>query len=192
MWTLKEIDKFLKDNLIENRYKHTLGVVEAAEKLAIINNIDVNRAKLAALVHDCAKNMPKSDMYEFLYNHNIKLDKVEEKSPQILHGKVGAIIAKEKMGIMDEEVLSAVAYHTTGKENMTVLEKVIYIADYIEKNRSYEGVEKLREETFKNLDKGVIMGLSQTIKFVIDNNGLIHENTIKARNYLISEINKKR
>lgn len=191
MWTLNEINEFLKGNLKEDRYQHTLGVVEAAEKLAIINNVDVDKAKLAALVHDCAKHMPKNDMYDFLYERNIQLDKIEKSSPQILHGKIGAIIAREKMGIMDEEILSAVEYHTTGKENMTTLEKVIYIADYIEKNRTYEGVEQLREETFNNLDKGVIMGLSQTIKFVLDKNGLIHEKTIKARNYLIVEINEK-
>lgn len=191
MWTLEKINEFLKNNLKEDRYIHTLGVVEAAEKLAIINNVDVDKAKLAALVHDCAKNMPKSDMYDFLYEHNIELNEVEKASPQILHGKVGAIIAKEKMGIEDKEILSAVEYHTTGKEDMTKLEKIVYIADYIEKNRCYTGVEELRRETFDNLDKGVIMGLSQTIKFVLDKNGLIHKDTIKARNYLIIEINKK-
>lgn len=191
MWTIEEIDDYLKKNLKENRYIHTLGVVEAAEKLAKLNNVNVEKAKLAALIHDCAKNMKVNDLFSVLEKNNIVLDEIEKESPQILHGKVGAIIARENMGIDDEEVLSAVEFHTTGKENMSTLEKVIYIADYIEKNRSYDGVEVIREEAYNDLDKGVIMGLNQTINFIIKNNGLIHENTIKARNYLIIEINKK-
>lgn len=185
MWSNEEILEYLKENLKESRYEHTLGVVKTAKALAKINGVEEEKAELAALIHDSAKNMNINSMKKMLEENFEQIDDIEEKTPQLLHGKVAAIIGKNIMGIEDEEVLSAAAYHTTGKGNMTLLEKIIYIADYIEPNRVYPGVEELRKLTFEDLDKGVIVGLNNTINYILKQGGLIHPNTIEARNYLI-------
>lgn len=185
MWSNEEILEYLKENLKESRYEHTLGVVKTAKALAKINGVEEEKAELAALIHDSAKNMHINSMKKMLVENFEQIDDIEEKTPQLLHGKVAAIIGKTIMGIEDEEVLSAAAYHTTGKGNMTLLEKIIYIADYIEPNRVYPGVEELRKLTFEDLDKGVIVGLNNTINYILKQGGLIHPNTIEARNYLI-------
>ena len=145
MWTEDKIHDYLKKNINEARYIHTLGVVETAIKLSKMNNVDEEKAKIAALIHDMAKCMPKDKQFEILKNNGVKMDKYLLNSPQILHGAVGAILAKEIMGIEDIDILNAVKYHTTGKENMTTLEKIIYIADYVEPNRKYEGVDKIEK-----------------------------------------------
>lgn len=185
MWSNEEILQYLKENLKESRYEHTLGVVNTAKALAKINGVEEEKAELAALIHDSAKNMHINSMKKMLEENFEQIDYIEEKTPQLLHGKVAAIIGKNIMGIEDEEILSAAAYHTTGKGNMTLLEKIIYIADYIEPNRVYPGVEELRKLTFEDLDKGVIVGLNNTINYILKQGGLIHPNTIEARNYLI-------
>jgi predicted HD superfamily hydrolase involved in NAD metabolism len=192
MWNIDKIVEYLKKHLKESRFNHTLGVVETAKKLAIKNGVDPKRVEIAALVHDCAKNMKLEESLKILKDKNIKLDAVLEASPQLLHGKVGAIIGKSIFGIQDDEILSAVEYHTTGKANMTLLEKIIYIADYIEPNRSYREVDELRKITFEDLDKGVLKGLDNTIILVIKDTNLIHPLTIDARNCLIEEIKTKK
>ena len=191
MWDISEIEKYIKDNIKESRYKHTLGVIETAKKLANINGVDENKAHLAALMHDSAKNMPSEKMIEILNEENIKLDLVSKESPQILHGKVGAIIAKKVFEIEDEDILNAIEYHTTGRSNMSTLEKIVYIADYIEPNRNYPGVDELREITFEDLDKGVLKGLDNTLIFVIKEENLIHPLTIEARNFMLLEVKTK-
>ena len=124
---------------------------------------------------------------KILEEHGYELDEITLKSPQVLHGFVGAIVAKEKFGIEDEMVLDAVKYHTLAKRDMSTLEKIIYIADYIEPGRDFPGVEELREITREDLDKGVLKGLENTILFVIKQGNLIHPLTIEARNFLIMQ-----
>lgn len=182
---MKEIIDFLINNLSEKRYKHVLGVAETAKELAKLNGADESKAELAAMLHDVAKEMPIDEQMKILKKNNFNITEIEEASPQVLHGFVGEFLAREKFNIDDEEVLKAVAYHTTGKANMTKLEKIIYIADYIEPTRNYPGVEVLRETTYKDLDEGVLMGINNTIKLLVDKNGVIHPLTIEARNYLL-------
>lgn len=182
---MKEIIEFLINNLSEKRYKHVLGVAKTAKELATLNGVDENKAELAAMLHDIAKEMPVDEQMRILKKNNFNITEIEKASLQVLHGFVGEFLAREKFNINDEEVLKAVAYHTTGKANMTKLEKIIYIADYIEPTRNYPGVEKLREVTYKDLDKGVLMGINNTIKLLLDKDGVIHPLTIEARNYLL-------
>jgi predicted HD superfamily hydrolase involved in NAD metabolism len=191
MWSYAQIDDYLRKNLKESRYVHTLGVVQSACSLAKINGVDEEKTKIAALIHDAAKNMKIDEQYKILKENNIDMDIISENSPQILHGWVAAILAKELMGVTDEEIINAVKYHTTGRKSMSKLEKIIYIADYIEPNRDYPGVEELREITFSDLDKGVLMGIDNTITFVIKQGQLVHPLTIDARNYLILQMRNK-
>ena len=117
--------------------------------------------------------------------NNIILSEVEEINKSLWHSIIAPIVAKEKLGIEDEEILSSLRWHTTGKEDMTTLEKIIYIADMIEPTRDFDGLEELRNITFNNLDDGVLAGLTHTMKFLLSKNSLMDENTVKARNYLL-------
>lgn len=190
MWSKEEIIDYLKDNLKESRYIHTMGVVQCAIKLAKLNNIDPKRAEIAALIHDAAKYMDIEKQKKIIKDYGYDIDEVMEESPQLLHGFTASILGKDMMGIEDEELLSSVRYHTTGKKIMTTLEKIIYIADYIEPNRNFPGVEDLRKITFDNLDEGVLQGLSNSIIYVVKNGNMIHPLSLEARNYLISQKNK--
>lgn len=188
MWSEEQIENYLVENLKTKRYEHSLGVRDTAIKLAKLYGTDIKKAKIAALVHDCAKNMRDDEILNMAESHKVKIDNICKESPQLLHGAVAAIIAKEKMGITDEEVLNAVTYHTTGRKNMSMLEKIIYIADYIEPLRNFQGVEALRKVVYEDLDKALLMSFDSTIKFVIERGQLIHIDTIEGRNFIISQI----
>lgn len=184
MLSINEIKEYLKENLKPSRYEHTLGVAETAKKLAKLNNVDEKKAEVAGLSHDVAKNLSKEEMLKIIKENNIKLSLVEENNMNLWHSIIAPIVAKGKLNIDDEEILESLRWHTTGKENMSKLEKIIYIADMIEPSRSFEGLEEIRKATFENLDKGVYVGLTHSIRFLVDKDLLLDENTIKARNYL--------
>lgn len=187
MWTDKQIDTYLKENLKESRYEHVMGVKETAIKLAQKYNVDVEKAKIAALCHDCAKNMTDNELLNMIKEHNINLDWISLKNIQITHGLVATIIMKEKMDIEDIDIINAVKYHTTGRNNMSMLEKIIYLADIIEPQRDFEGVENLREWAFIDIDKAMIESLNSTIKYVVGKGELLHINTVIARNCLVND-----
>lgn len=186
MWSEEKIQDYLKKSLKYKRYEHSLSVKHTAIRLAEVYEIDIEKAKIAGLVHDCAKNMNDEEILNIALKHNIKINEVCKESPQLVHGAVGAIIANELMGITDQEVLDAITYHTTGRKSMSTLDKIIYIADYIEPLRTFPGVEELRELAFKDIDKALLKSFDNTIKFVIDRGQLLHFDTIEARNYMIS------
>lgn len=187
MWCEKEIEEYLKCNLKPSRFAHSLSVRDTAVKLAKTYNCDTYKARIAGLVHDCAKNMSGQENLKLVLEKGYAVDEVSRNSPELLHGLAGAIIAKEKFEIFDEEILNAIIYHTTGKENMNLLEKIIYLADYIEPLRDFPSVDELRKVTLRNLDEGLIMSFNNTIQYVISRNQLLHFNTVKARNYEIKK-----
>ena len=152
MWSEEEIKKYLKERLSEKRYEHSLNVKKTAVKLAETYKGEVEKAALAGLVHDCAKHMSDDEILSLADKNGIFVDEVSRLNPKLLHGNVGSVVAKKIMGVFDQEVLSAVACHTTGKKNMNLLEKIIYIADYIEPARNFPGVEELRKKAFIDLD----------------------------------------
>lgn len=188
MWNEKEIEEYLKNHLKPSRFAHSLSVRDTAVKLAQIYNCNIDKARIAGLVHDCAKNLSGQENLKLVLKKGYAIDEVSKNSPELLHGLAGAIIAKEKFQIYDKEILNAVIYHTTGKPNMNLLEKIIYIADYVEPLRDFPGVDELRKASYSNLDKALIMSFNNTIQYVISQNQLLHFDTVKARNY---EINKK-
>ncbi|MDS0528389.1 bis(5'-nucleosyl)-tetraphosphatase (symmetrical) YqeK [Clostridium sp. SHJSY1] len=186
MSTIEEAYNYVKSNLKETRFVHTLGVVSVSKKLAKLNEVSEEKAELAALCHDIAKNLEIEKLKEIIIENRVELTEDEKRAPELWHSIVGPIVARNLLKVDDEEILSAMRWHTTGKENMTKLEKIVYIADMIEPSRSYEGVEYLREETVKDLDKGMLLGLTSTMKFLLSKGKPIDLNTVKARNYLIS------
>ena len=185
MLSINEIKEYLQKNLKPSRYEHTLGVAETAKKLASLYGVDENKAEIAGLAHDVAKNLSREEMLQIIKENNISLSLVEENNLNLWHSVIAPIVAKNELQINDEEILESLRWHTTGKEDMSVLEKIIYIADMIEPGRRmFEGLEEIRSATFENLDKGVYVGLTHSIKYILDNHQLIDENTIRARNYL--------
>lgn len=185
MWNESEMLHYLQLNLSENRLKHSLSVSETAVTLAAKYGENIESARIAGLVHDCAKNLTGTELFKMASEHNLHIDDIFTKKPSIMHGLVGSIIAREVMEIQDNDILMAIRYHTTGRKNMSILEKIIYISDYIEPLRKFNGVEELRTLSFINLDAAVIQCLENTIKYVINQKELLHNDTIDARNYLL-------
>ena len=185
----KEMKKKLKAILNEDRYAHSKGVCETAVRLAKIYGADEEKAYIAGLLHDGAKNLGKKEMFSECERLGVKLDEIQRENTALIHAALGAAYIKEQFGVEDEEILRAVRYHTTGRADMTLLEKIIYIADMVEPNRDFDGVWELRNIVEKDIDEACILGLSQTIGFTLKKGGLIHEDTIHARNWLIMNRN---
>lgn len=186
MTDIEEIKAQLKRDLSEKRYVHSLGVADEAKKLAVRYGVDPDRAYIAGLVHDCAKEVPPQDMEGILKSrYGVTVDSMSRRMPKILHGALGACEAQRRFGIYDPEILDAVKYHTTGKGGMSMMAKIIYIADYIEPNRDFDGVEHLRQLAYKDIDEAIIKGIDDTIIDLIGRGLLLHPNTIHARNDLV-------
>lgn len=176
-----EIVDFLKGRLQEKRFKHSLGVMNMAERLARKYNVDVKEAKIAGLLHDCAKNMSNQELIEYCKNNGIEIDDIKMQSPGILHADVGADIAKKKFNVSDE-VKESILYHTLANETMTDLDKIIYISDLIEEGRDLEGLDKIREMAFIDLDKALVMALEYCMENVKQVGKNIHKQSIDALN----------
>lgn len=186
---INEIKEKLKTMLPEKRLIHSLSVVDESIKLSKIYNLDSNKCIVASLLHDCAKYIDKDKINYYVDKYNIKLDDMERENLALSHSIIGSYIAKYEFNIDDDEILNAIKYHTTGNENMTLLEKVIFIADMIEEGRKYPGVDELRQKVYnKELDEALLISFNNTVKYVIDNNNLIHPRTIKARNYILKSL----
>ncbi len=182
------ITQKVKEMLPQRRFNHSLNVAKCASKLAITYGIDENTAYLAGITHDCAKYLNDKEINYYVNKYKIKLNSIEEDNIALSHSLIGSYIAKYELDIKDDDVINAIKYHTTGKADMNLLEKVIYMADLIEEDRKFPNVEILRDLTYNGeLDKALLISFNNTIKFVIDNNQLIHPRTIDARNYLIEQ-----
>lgn len=186
---MDKIHSLLKPMISTKRYNHSIGVQNTAVKLAVLNNIDINKASMAGLIHDCAKGLPDQELIKAAVEGGIEIDEVSRRYPELLHGPVGAILTKKVFGIYDEEIQHAIRYHTTGCENMSMLDKIIYIADYIEPGRNFPRVEELRNAAYDDINRGVLMAMESTIKYIIERGQLLDTMTVKARNYLLIALN---
>ncbi len=191
MWGLDEIRNYLKNNLKPSRYGHTLGVVNTSIKLAEIYGEDKNKAEIAALCHDVAKNMRDKELKKIIEDENISLSIDEENTQELWHSIVAPIISRKVFEIEDEEILNAMRWHTTGKENMTNLEKIIYLADLIEPSRRFDGVDEIRELAYKDLDAAMLKALTHTTIYLLTKGCAVDINSVKARNYLVYNMKVK-
>ncbi len=186
---LNNIKEKLNHMLPEKRMIHSLNVADCAVKLCEIYDCDKDKAYVAGVVHDCAKYLDKEEVSYYVKKYDILLDEFEKDSLALSHSIIGAYIAEHEFNINDKEIINAIRYHTTGKEDMTLLEKIIYIADLIEVNRNFPYVDNLRELVYnKRLDEALLLSFDNTIKFVIDNKQTIHPRTVSARNYIIKTL----
>ena len=182
----KEIENDVKSVLSEYRFTHSLGVAKKAIELAKIYGVQEEIAKKVGIAHDIAKEMTDEEMIEYAKANNIRIDEIETVKPSLLHGKIGADIAAKKFGFT-QDMINAIKWHTTGRENMSMLEKIIYVADKTEENRKGTrfNLEKSRELSTQNIDETLIFLMNEFITYNVKNEWLIHPETIKARNDLL-------
>lgn len=181
--------KWLKANLDEERFEHSIGVAEKAVQLAEMFGLDKGKAQLAGLVHDCAKCLPKDELAKII-NENMTVEECELINPKTFHAPAGAYVAKHALGIDDEEILSAIRWHTIGYRNMTDFEKVVFIADKIEeRTRPRDMIDYiapyLKEEN--GLNKALLACYKLTIKSLVDRDLKICINTIDLYNELLDD-----
>lgn len=182
---LEKYKEILKPMLSEKRYIHSIGVSKTARELAQRYNTDADKAELAGLIHDCAKDIPKDKIQEYCRRYNYIPDAVEQKNIGLIHAPLGAKMIDDIFGITDREIKKAVKYHTTAGENMSPLDKIIYLADMIEPSRNYKEANELRRLSLENLDNAFLKALDYSLIFNIQKGVLIHPNTLLARNELI-------
>ena len=177
----------LKTKLDPMRYEHSLSVSFTCMNLAMRYGYDIDKAELAGLMHDCGKRFADEIILKKCISHKIPVTDAEMKALPVLHAKYGAWLAENKYGIEDPEIISAIACHTTGKSQMTTLEKIIYIADYIEPNRDMDckpyPLERIRRTAFFDLNQATGMILKNTLTYLEENQMLIDEMSLEAFHY---------
>ncbi len=150
----QKLRKQLEKELKPDRFDHTLGVAYTAASMAFVHGADVEKALIAGYLHDCAKCMSHEEQVKICEKNKIEISEVERRNHSLLHAKVGMYLARTKYDVYDTEILNAIRWHTTGREDMSLLEKIIYIADFIEPNRKpLEDMDVIRKEAFTDLDR---------------------------------------
>lgn len=185
---LQEIQKYIKEQLSEKRYNHSIGVMERSEELAIKYGADVETAKKIGMAHDVAKEMTEEEKLKYVKDNNIEIDETEKENVGLLHAKIGKSIAIKKFGF-NESMGQAIANHTTGNKDMDIYSKILFIADRTSKDRKFEDIEhlnKIVEE--KDINEAVLYILDKKIELQIKKRASIHINGIIARNSLLKEI----
>lgn len=181
----EDIKNDIRHLLPEKRYKHCLNVEAEAVKLARIYGCDVEKARIAAIAHDYAKAYSGKDIITKAQDLRMDIDELQYNSPGLLHGPVAAQLIADKYNMNDQEVLNSISYHTTGRVGMTLLEKIIFIADLIEPGRNFEGIAAIREMSLKDMDRALLLACNFTLVYITQCNYLIHPLTIQFRNSLL-------
>ena len=181
----EEIEKKLKNTLDEERYRHTLGVSYTAAAIAMAHGYDVEKARLAGILHDCAKSVPKEKRIPMCEEYGIEVTDCERENTGLLHSKLGTVVAGRDYGITDQEIHGAIRWHTTGRPEMTLLEQIIYIADYIEPNRDAEIdiPAKIRMAAYDDLDQCCAMIMKSIVEYLKTSSKRMDEMTLEAYEY---------
>jgi putative HD superfamily hydrolase of NAD metabolism len=183
---LKEIEKKLAERLKPSRYAHSVGVSETAAKLAVHFGASPEQARLAGLLHDCAREFPVGDLLDIAKKMQIEFTAIEGNAPILLHAYIGAKMLPAAYEVADCAVQQAIYRHTVGGASMTVLDKIIYLADMIEPQRKYPGAAQLRQlAATEALDNVMLAAFNQSLAFVLNQNKVIHPDTVIARNEIL-------
>ncbi|MEI7473839.1 MAG: bis(5'-nucleosyl)-tetraphosphatase (symmetrical) YqeK [bacterium] len=188
---LDKIRNWLKNNLDEERYRHVLGVEQSARELAIMFNEDEEKAALGGLLHDTAKSIKNSELLNIIDENNLPVSEEEKNSVKTLHSPVGAFMAENLFGIKDEEILNSIRFHTVGRINMSMIEKIVFLADKIEaETRDIAFRNKVLNEVKEknNIDAGILICYGATIKSLVDRKLYINNQTIEVWNFLINSL----
>jgi len=186
----KMLEEAVRRQMPEKRWVHTLGVVQTAGELAERFGGDPERADLAALLHDYAKAWPTERMEQVIREEGLPQELLAY-DKELWHAHVGAWAVQRELGVDDPEVLDAIRYHTSGRENMTLLDKIVCLADYIEPGRDFPGVHKIRELAHHSLEEALAAGFDSTIALLVDRGKLIFPLTVLARNDLLRQIRRR-
>ena len=181
--TVDELRPIAMSFLKPKRMPHVLGTEQEAVRLARQYGADVTKAQIAALLHDCTKKLNRDEQLALCAHYGIVPDPLERQTLKLLHAKTGAAVARDLFGV-DDDIYNAIYWHTTGKADMTVLEKVIYMADYVEPNRVFDGVDELRDAVHTDLDMGLLLGLQDSIDEMTERGNPVHRHTVEAKEYL--------
>ena len=186
MTDLCEIIEYVKNNLSEKRFTHIKGVAETAKELAVFYGGNSHYAEMAGYLHDIAKELTIEEMNILAKDINVGEDLRNSKA--MMHAIAGACLA-DKLFEIPKEVYNACYYHTTGRENMTTLEKIVFLSDMIEPSREFSGLEEIRELAKTDLNRAVLASLNSTIRHLVKTDKKIHYPSIKTRNFLLTELN---
>lgn len=190
---LSQMEKKLQGMLSEKRYRHSLGVMETAVHMAQIFGVSQESARIAGLLHDCAKDIDKELMPKMCEELGVYLDPVKYEQRSLIHADLGAKLAEDEFGITDAEILDAIRYHTLGRPNMTVLEKILYIADFTEPNRkSFPGLDELRELAELDLDLAMLRAVESSIRYVKSQGKTLHEQSLLTQKYYSELISSRK
>ncbi|QOV20727.1 bis(5'-nucleosyl)-tetraphosphatase (symmetrical) YqeK [Blautia liquoris] len=183
-YDLIKLKKHLKRRLDQKRFHHTIGVMYTAAALAMAHGMDFVQAETAGLLHDCAKCIPDTKKIQICERKNISITCCERDHPDLLHSKLGAYLSKTDYGITDQDILDAITWHTTGKPDMSELEKIIFIADYIEPSRDKApNLTEIRQLAFSDLNECMYQILKDTVHYLKGKSGSMDETTVDAYLY---------
>jgi predicted HD superfamily hydrolase involved in NAD metabolism len=181
-----DLEARLKSKLPPERFEHSQRVVECAEELGQHYKLNLGKVRQAALLHDCSRYLDRPGMLKLAEELGLKIDPIERLEPKLLHARLSAEIARRDFKISDPEVLAAIAQHTIGAENMSLLSQIIYLADHMEEDRDFMGVSRIRELAYSNPDRAIFESTSAMVRHLLDLSLPIFEGTIRTRNYYLT------
>ena len=186
----KQMQDKLKRSLKKKRFEHSLGVCAEAVRMAELFGADANKAYIAGILHDCAKCLTRDEEKDICEKYGFEPDEMTQICHPVLHAPLGAIVARYEYGVEDPEILDAIRYHTVARSGMTLLDKIIYVADMTEPHRDYEGVEILRRLSKKNIDSAFYEAVRQSLLHNVKKGAVIHPGTLDAWNAVCKKNNK--
>lgn len=185
MYNEEDIRSQLSMSMPQKRFKHSEGVAEMAGMLALRFGADPKRARLAGLLHDIARDFDDTEMLSRAKKANLQVSEYGFAMPLLLHGPVGAVMAREDYGVNDAEILNAIALHTVGSPYMSQLDKILFVADKIEPNRRHNSVVEIRKQAEQDLDQALLLCLDESIRYALKIGCLLHPTSVNARNAIV-------
>lgn len=187
---LEKIQERVKQVLSEERYFHSLGVKKASAELALLYGEDVIKAEKAGLLHDYGKQFSGEELLNKAKELGLPVSLLEEYNPDLLHAPVGALLVEKDLNIRDKDILEAISCHTTGEVDMSRLSCIVFLADYIEENRSFPGIEEIRDLSCKDLEMALLKAVDRTITYVLERGLMLHPKSVHFRNTVILKMQK--
>lgn len=186
MYNIDRYKSIIKERLSEYRFYHSVCVAESAKSLAERYGADVQKAEVAGILHDICKEASKAEQLEIIEKAGMTITDFEKSKKKFYHQISGAAYAKAVLGIEDEEILGAIRYHTTGRADMTLLEEIVYLADFISADRDYDDIDNIRAEAEKGKEQGMLYAAKYTIVSNIKKNSMLHPDTVNAYNWILN------
>ena len=191
MLNLDEMMKKMQHMLTPHRFRHSINTMETCIRLAEKYGADVDKAAVAGLIHDCAKDLDKDAVLPMCEKYGIIVDEISRSQPKLLHGEIGAHMAGELFGVDDPQILAAVADHTLGRPGMDDISSIVFIADYIEPGRDFEGVDEIRKAAEESLEKAIVAGINSTIRHVLKKGQPLHPRSVLTRNWALQKLKER-